>query len=133
MYFELTALSIFGYLSSLKAEFSRESGSKKENDLPVAMDCTTLTLVDAAQSNLPLLLAENQDCGVEPKECYGGACSAASVAQNLTGLEKQHSLCTSLKVENQDCDVEAALPHEGMFSTAPVAQNEFSSSSAISN
>ncbi|MDZ8084369.1 MAG: hypothetical protein RMY16_02065 [Nostoc sp. DedQUE12b] len=30
MYFELTALSIFGYLSSLKAEFSRESGSKKE-------------------------------------------------------------------------------------------------------
>ncbi|MHC5768442.1 MAG: hypothetical protein ACYTXI_23030 [Nostoc sp.] len=56
------------------------------------------TLVDAALSNpatqgdaARTLLAENQDCGVEPRDCHGGAFSAAPVAQNLTNLEEQHS------------------------------------------
>ncbi|MHC5862812.1 hypothetical protein [Nostoc sp.] len=58
MYLELTTLSIFGYLGSLKAEFSRESGSEKENDLPVTMDCTMLALVDDAQGESALLIKE---------------------------------------------------------------------------
>ncbi|RCJ15059.1 hypothetical protein [Nostoc sp. ATCC 53789] len=57
-----------------------ESVSELEEDLPVAMDCTTLALVDNAQGESALLLAENQDCGVEPRDCYEGTCSAASVA-----------------------------------------------------
>ena len=57
-----------------------ESVSEKEEDLPAAMDCTTLTLVDAAQSQSASLLAENQDCGVEPRDCHEGTCSAAPVA-----------------------------------------------------
>ncbi|MBE9107303.1 hypothetical protein IQ229_20935 [Nostoc cf. edaphicum LEGE 07299] len=93
MYLELTTLSIFGYLGSLKAEFSRESGSEKEKDLPTAMDCTTLALVEAAPSQSTSLLVENQHCGVEEKGCHvrvasrrEGTCSAAPVAQNEFSL-----------------------------------------------
>ncbi|WP_442940784.1 hypothetical protein [Nostoc sp.] len=63
--------------------------SEKEIDLPVAMNCTTLALVDAVPSQPAPLLAENQDCGVEPRDCHvrvasrrEGACSAAPVAVN---------------------------------------------------
>ncbi|WP_229500652.1 hypothetical protein [Nostoc mirabile] len=97
------------------------------------MDCTTLALVNGTQGQSTSLLAENQDCGVEQKDCHEGTDSAAPIAQNLTALEEQHSLCTSLKGENQDCGVEMTVPHEGSFSAASVAQNEFSSSSAIAN
>ncbi|MBN4003206.1 hypothetical protein [Nostoc sp. LPT] len=109
--------------------------SEKEKDLPVAMDCTTLALVDAVQGESASSLAENQNCGVEPKDCHGGACAAAPVAQNLTDLEEQtqHSLSTSLLAENQDCGVEPKDCHEGTDSAAPVAQNEFSSKEAIAN
>lgn len=89
MYLELMTLSIFGYLGSLKTEFSRESGSEKAEDLPVAMDCTTLTLMDAVQGESAslqdaarTLLAENQNCGVEPRDCHGGTCSTTPVAQS---------------------------------------------------
>jgi hypothetical protein len=63
-----------------------ESVSELEKDLPVAMDCTTLTLVDAAPSQSASLLAENQDCGVEPKDCHEGTCSAVPVAVNEKSL-----------------------------------------------
>ncbi|AUB44721.1 Methyl-accepting chemotaxis protein (plasmid) [Nostoc flagelliforme CCNUN1] len=67
---------------------SVEGVSEKEKDLPVAIDCTTLTLVDAAQGESALLLAENQDCGEEVRDCSVraaslrvGTCSAAPPAQ----------------------------------------------------
>ncbi|MEJ6485264.1 hypothetical protein N0Y54_28795 [Nostoc punctiforme UO1] len=53
-----------------------ESVSELE-DSPTANDCTTLTLVDAAQDEYTSLLAENQDCGVEPAISHEGTCSAA--------------------------------------------------------
>ena len=59
-----------------------ESVSENDIDLPVAMDCTTLMLVDAAPSQSTSLLAENQDCSVEPKDCHEGTSSAAPVAKN---------------------------------------------------
>ncbi|MBN3943112.1 MAG: hypothetical protein V7L21_17520 [Nostoc sp.] len=34
------------------------------------MDCTTQALLDYAPSQPALLLAENQDCGVELKDCH---------------------------------------------------------------
>ncbi|MEH1771243.1 MAG: hypothetical protein V7L27_17295 [Nostoc sp.] len=100
--------------------------SELEKDLPAVMDCTTLALVDAASSQSTSPLAENQNCGFEPKDCHGGACAAAPVAQNLTDLEEQtqHSLSTSLLAENQDCGVEPTIFHEGTGSAAPIAQNE---------
>ncbi|WP_190946840.1 hypothetical protein [Nostoc flagelliforme] len=78
---ELTTLSIFGYLGSLKAEFSRESGSEKEKDLPVAIGCTSLALVNAALSQSASLIEESQNCGVESRHCLEGACSAAHVTE----------------------------------------------------
>ena len=45
----------------------------------MAMNCTSLTLVDAAQDESALLSRENQDCSVEPKGCYEGTSSAAPV------------------------------------------------------
>ncbi|MCW5318299.1 hypothetical protein GTQ43_32590 [Nostoc sp. KVJ3] len=65
---------------------SVQSVSEKEKDLPVAMDCTTLTLADNSLSNPASLLAENQNCGVESKDCHEGACSAVPVAQNEKSL-----------------------------------------------
>ncbi|MEH1869871.1 hypothetical protein [Nostoc sp.] len=43
--------------------------SELEEELPAVTDCTSLTLVDFAQGESASLLAENQDCGVEPREC----------------------------------------------------------------
>ena len=63
-----------------------QSVSEKEKDLPVAMDCTTLALVDDAPSQSTSLLAENQDCEVEPRDCHEDTGSAAPVAQNEKSL-----------------------------------------------
>ncbi|MEH1865225.1 MAG: hypothetical protein V7K69_09455, partial [Nostoc sp.] len=60
--------------------------SEKEEELPAVTDCTSLTLVDAVQGESVLLLAEKQNCGVEPKDCHEGTCSAAPVAQNEKSL-----------------------------------------------
>ncbi|MEJ6486806.1 hypothetical protein N0Y54_37060 [Nostoc punctiforme UO1] len=64
-----------------------------EEDSPTANDCTSLALVDDAPSQSAslrdaarTLLAENQDCGVEQKDCYEGTFSAAPVAQNEFSL-----------------------------------------------
>ena len=136
MYLELTTLSIFGYLGSLKAEFSREPGSEKEKDLPMAMDCTSLTLVDAAPSQSTSLLAETQDCSVELKDCDEGTCSAAPVAQNefsSSQVEEQVELNqpASLSRENQVTGEEVKDSHEGESSAAPVPNPEKWSHEAI--
>ncbi|MBD2729727.1 hypothetical protein H6G96_26275 [Nostoc sp. FACHB-892] len=96
------------------------------------MDCTSLALVDALPCQLAPLLAENQNCGVEPKDCHEGTGSAAPAAKNSTSLEEQtqHSLSASLLTENQDYGDELTISHGGT-SSAPVAQNEFFSSSAM--
>ncbi|MHC5860978.1 hypothetical protein [Nostoc sp.] len=67
--------------------------SELEEELPAVTDCTTLTLVDDAQSNpatlrdaARTLLAENQNCGVEAAASHEGICSAAPVAQNEKSL-----------------------------------------------
>ncbi|WP_375492755.1 hypothetical protein [uncultured Nostoc sp.] len=117
-----------------------ESASELE-ELPTAMNCTTLALVDAALSQSTPLLAENQDCGVEPRDCHKGACSAAPVAQNEKSLnsaianqtqgqvEKDESAL--LKGENQVSSVEIKAVDEGQGSTAPVTSTEKWSHEAI--
>jgi hypothetical protein len=57
-----------------------ESASELE-ELPMAMDCTTLTLVEAVQGESALLIGESQDCGVEATISHEGACSAAPVTE----------------------------------------------------
>ncbi|QLE53842.1 hypothetical protein FD724_39080 (plasmid) [Nostoc sp. C057] len=108
-----------------------ESASELEG-LPVAMDCTTLALVDAAPSESALLLAENQDYGVEPRDCDEGACSAAPVAQNEFSskeaiahqkIEPSHP-SASLLAENLVSGDEDKVDHEGTSSAAPVSLNQ---------
>lgn len=48
----------------------------------MATDCTTLTLVDAAQDESALLEGEKQDSSFELKDCHEGTYSAAPVAEN---------------------------------------------------
>ncbi|MCW5318048.1 hypothetical protein GTQ43_31075 [Nostoc sp. KVJ3] len=122
--------------------------SEKEEDSPVAMDCTTLTLVDAAKDESALLEGEKQDSGFELKDCHGGTCSAAPVAQNEKSLNSampaagvaianqtqgqvEQSNSASLSGENQvsgfepkDCDVRAASLRVGTCSAAPVSLNQ---------
>ncbi|MBN3949399.1 MAG: hypothetical protein HWQ38_24215 [Nostoc sp. NMS7] len=79
-----TAIAPFGGASPQTVE------GVEEKDLPMATDCTTLTLVDATESQPTSLLAENQNSGVEQKDCHEGFCSAAPAAQheqNLTNTE----------------------------------------------
>ncbi|BBD70414.1 hypothetical protein NIES4072_67800 [Nostoc commune NIES-4072] len=117
-----------------------ESASELE-ELPTAIDCTMLALVDAAPNQPAPLLAENQDCGVEPRECHEGACSAAPVAQNEECLSSAIAYqkiepsrpSASLLAENLVSGDEDKVDHEGNCSAAPVAQNEFSLDSAIAN
>jgi hypothetical protein len=118
-----------------------ENVSEKEKDLPTAMDCTTLMLVDAAPSQPASLLAENQDSGVEPRDCLEGACSAVPVAQNEKSLnsaianqtpelvEQDHS--ATLSVENSVSGVEIKADHEGQSSAVSVPNPEKWSHEAI--
>jgi hypothetical protein len=102
---------------------------------------TSLTLVDDAQSEFALLLAEKQDCGVEPKDCHKGACSAASVAQNEKSLNSaitnqtqgqvEQSNPTSLLIENSVSGVGVKANYEGQSSAAPVTSPEKWSHEAI--
>ncbi|MBD2248592.1 hypothetical protein [Nostoc sp. FACHB-888] len=127
-----------------------ESVSEKEKDLPMAMDCTTLTLVDAAPSQSALLIGENQDCGVELRDCHGGTCSAAPVAKNEKFLNSAMSSdkpfhvhanqtqgqveqgnSASLSGENQVLGVEVKAVYEGTGSAAPVPNPEKWSHEAI--
>ncbi|MBN3911472.1 MAG: hypothetical protein HWQ35_34545 [Nostoc sp. NMS1] len=107
-----------------------ESVSENEEELPAVMDCTTLVLVDNAQGESALLLAENQNCGVEPRDCHEGTYSAAPVAKNefsdkeaianqIQGQVKQ-GYSTTLLAENSVSGVEVKAVDEGESSAAPV-------------
>ncbi|MEH2151689.1 hypothetical protein [Nostoc sp.] len=118
-----------------------EGVSEKEKDLPTATDCTTLALVDAAPSQPAPLLAENQDCGVEPRDCHEGACSAAPVAKNefsstlaianQTQGQVEQSNSASLLVKNSVSSIEVKVDHEGTCSAAPAPSAEKWSQEAI--
>ncbi|MDM9580218.1 hypothetical protein [Nostoc sp. GT001] len=117
--------------------------SENEEDSPPVTDCTLLALVDAVQGESALLLAENQDCGVEPRDCHEGACSAAPVAQNKSSDKEaianqiqgqvEQGQSAFLPGENQVSDVEMKADHKGTGSVASPAQIEFSSTSAIAD
>ncbi|MCC5667965.1 hypothetical protein LC653_29850 [Nostoc sp. CHAB 5784] len=113
--------------------------SENEVGLPTAMDSTTLALVDAAQSNSALLLAENQDCSVEQRDCYEGICSAVSVAQNEKSLNSAMPAAgvaianqtqgqveagnpTLFLVENSVSGVEVKPVDEGETSATPITE-----------
>ncbi|MCF2152235.1 hypothetical protein IQ276_038790 [Desmonostoc muscorum LEGE 12446] len=118
-----------------------EGVSEKEKDLPTAMDCTTLTLVGAAPSQPAPLLAENQDCGVEPRDCHGGAFSAAPVAQNefsstlaianQTQGQVEQDNPTSLLVENSVSGGEVKAVNEDETSAPPAPSADKWSHEAI--
>lgn len=113
-----------------------ETSSEKQNYGHLNLS-TSLTLVDDAQGESALLLGENQDCGVEPKDCHvrvasrrEGTCSAAPVAQNEKSLNfaianqtpelvKQGNSATLL-VENSVSGGEVKANHEDESSAAPV-------------
>jgi hypothetical protein len=109
-----------------------ESVSENDIDLPMAMDCTTLALVDAAPSQSTSLSAKNQDCGVEAIFPYEGTCSAAPVAQNefsskepianQTQRQVEQSNSASLLVENSVSGGEVKAIDNGEGSAAPVTE-----------
>ncbi|MCC5610075.1 hypothetical protein LC612_25755 [Nostoc sp. CHAB 5834] len=107
-----------------------------EKDLPTAIDCTTLTLVDVAQGQSASLrdaartfIGENQDSGEEVKDCHGGTCSAAPVAQNEKSLNSaianqtpelvKQGYSATFTAENSVSGVEIKAVHEGTCSAAP--------------
>lgn len=103
-----------------------------EKDLPMAMDCTTLALVDATEGQPTSLLVENQDLGVEVRDCPEDTCSATPPAQNeKLSIEVEASSSATLSAENKDCDESAKTPHEGTCSAPPVASFDKWSSEAI--
>jgi hypothetical protein len=118
-----------------------ESVSENEEDLPLAMDCTTLALVEAAPSQSASLLAEKQDCGIEAKGCHVGTCSAASVAvnelssssviANQTQGQVEQSNSASLLVENSVSGEGVKADHGGEGSAAPIPSAEKWSHEAI--
>jgi hypothetical protein len=122
--------------------------SVSEKDLPVAMDCTSLTLVDAAPSQSTSLLAKNQGCGEKAIFPHEGACSAAPVAQNEKSLNSvmpaagvaianqtqgqvEQGNPTSLLVENSVSGGEVKAVHEGTCSAASMQNPEKWSHEAI--
>ncbi|MEH2294023.1 hypothetical protein [Nostoc sp.] len=127
---------------------SVEGVSEKEKELPVVTDCTTLALVEAAPSQSTSLLAENQDCGVDPKDRHVraaslrvGTCSAAPLAQNefclslaianQTQGQVEQGNPTSLLVENSVSGGETKAVNEGESSAAPLTSAEKWSHEAI--
>ncbi|QLE45577.1 hypothetical protein FD723_35480 (plasmid) [Nostoc sp. C052] len=71
------------------ASLSRIFIASELEEFPTAIDCTSLALVKAARSNpaslrgaARTLLAENQNCGVEPRGYHEDTCSAVPFAQN---------------------------------------------------
>ncbi|MHC0067030.1 hypothetical protein ACWATR_29675 [Nostoc sp. UIC 10890] len=78
-----------------------ESTSELE-ELPTTMDCTSLTLVEAVQGESALLLAENQNCGVDPEIPHEGTFSAAPVAQNEKSLISAIANQTQEEVEQNN-------------------------------
>ncbi|MBW4457693.1 MAG: hypothetical protein KME55_36465 [Nostoc indistinguendum CM1-VF10] len=116
-----------------------ESASELE-ELPVAMDCTTLALVDDAPSQSTSLF-ENQDCGVEAIFPHEGTCSAAPVAQNEFCLNSaianqtpelvEQGYSALLLAENSVSGVEIKAVDEGEGFATPVPNAEKWSHEAI--
>ncbi len=110
-----------------------ESASEFE-ELPTAIDCTSLTLVDAVQGESASLLAENLSCGVEMKGCHKDTCSAAPVAKNEFSLnsaianqtqgQAKQSNSALLSGENQVSGFEPKDCDEEPSSAAPVSLNQ---------
>jgi hypothetical protein len=95
--------------------------------------------VDVAPSQPAPLLAENQDCGEEVKDCSEGTCSAAPPAQieksSISAITDQKielsRPSTELITENSvSCD-EVKAVHEGDCSTAAIPSAEKWSHEAI--
>ncbi|MBD2731592.1 hypothetical protein H6G96_36245 [Nostoc sp. FACHB-892] len=124
-----------------------ESASELE-ELPTAMDCTTLTLVGTALSQSASLFAENQVSGIEAIYPHEDTCSAAPVAQNEKSLNSampaagvaianqtpgqvEHGYSGLLLGENQVSGVEVKGCYEGEDSAAPVPNPEKWSHEAI--
>ncbi|WP_189524978.1 hypothetical protein [Nostoc sp. 'Peltigera membranacea cyanobiont' 232] len=115
--------------------------SENDEDSPTANDYTSLALVEAVPSQPAPLLAENQDCGVEPRDCHGGAFSAAPVAQNEKSLNSaianqtqrqvEEGYSASLTAENSVSSVEIKSVDQGESSAAPVSSAEKWSHEAI--
>ncbi|MBN3947144.1 MAG: hypothetical protein HWQ38_11955 [Nostoc sp. NMS7] len=115
--------------------------SEKEKDLPTSMDCTTLTLVDAAQGESALLPGENQNCGVEARDCHEGTCSAASVAQNefclssaiahQTQGQVEQGYSATFSAENSVSGEEVKTVYEGEGSAVSATNSEKWSHEAI--
>jgi hypothetical protein len=143
---EETAIAPLGVASPQTVE----GVSELEKDLPTAIDCTSLTLVDFAQGESALLMGENQDCGEEVKDSHEEACSAASVAENefssssamssdkpfhvyanQTPEQVEQGNPTSLLVENSVLGREVKTVDEGESSVAPVPNAEKWSHEAI--
>ena len=109
-----------------------KSVSENEEDSPTANDCTSLALVDAAQSNPASLLAGNQDCGVEATFPHEGTSSAAPVAQNKfssslaianqTQGQVEQGYSALLSGENQVSSVEVKAVDEAEASATPVTE-----------
>ncbi|MBC1222093.1 hypothetical protein GNF10_32170 [Nostoc sp. UCD121] len=95
----------------------------------------------AAPSQPASLLAENQDCDVEPRDCHEGTGSAAPPAQiekslnsavaNQTQGQVEQSNPTSLLVENSVSGVEVKAVDEGEGSALSVINTEKWSHEAI--
>ncbi|MEH1829437.1 MAG: hypothetical protein V7L22_29560 [Nostoc sp.] len=115
--------------------------SEKEEELPAVTDCTSLALVEAARSNPASLLAENQNCGVEPRDCHEGTCSAAPIAVNefsstlaianqtqeeveQNNSASQRDAARTLSGENQVSGFEPKDCDEEPSSAAPVLLNQ---------
>ncbi|MBE8971375.1 hypothetical protein IQ277_35860, partial [Nostocales cyanobacterium LEGE 12452] len=113
---------------------SRTESASELEELPTAMDCTSLVLVDAAPSQPAPLLTENQDCGIEAIFPHEETCSAAPVAQNEEYLSSAIANQTQAQVEqgqfallsgeNQVSGFEPKDCHEEPSSAAPVSLNQ---------
>ncbi|WP_223269772.1 hypothetical protein [Nostoc sp. 'Peltigera membranacea cyanobiont' 213] len=97
--------------------------------------------MEAVQGESAPLLAENQNCGVEPRDCHGGDFSATPVAQNEKSLNSaianqtpgqvEQGESASLSGENQVFGVEVKADQESESSAPPVSQTEKWSHEAI--
>ncbi|MDB9343414.1 hypothetical protein PN481_07745, partial [Nodularia spumigena CS-588/06] len=106
-----------------------ESVEETKEELPVVTDCTSLALVDAVQGESAFLEGENENSGVEPKDCHvraasrrEGTYSAAPVAQN-----EQATLIGENKVSGD----EDKTHHQHTLSAAPDHNDEKWSSEGI--
>ncbi|MBN3906736.1 MAG: hypothetical protein HWQ35_09300 [Nostoc sp. NMS1] len=134
---EETAIAPLGVASPQTVE----SVSEKEEELPVAIDCTTLALVETAPSQPAPLFAEKQDCSVEARDCHEGTGSAAPVAQNEKSLNSaianqtpelvEQGNSALLSGENQVSGVEVKPVDEHEGSAPPVPSPEKWSHEAI--